>query len=69
MACGHSRKDIPCKLLGIFTLFYINHNFTNQEKSILVQQARYSTSVVVKYLDIATVKTSKMFTTPLFHII
>ena len=32
-----------------------------KDRSISVDQARYSTSIVVKYLDIATVKVSKKF--------
>ena len=32
-----------------------------KDHSISVDQARYATSIVVKYLDIATVKASKKF--------
>ena len=30
MSCGHSRKDIPCKLLGICTFIHVNHNFLDE---------------------------------------
>ena len=28
--CGLSRKDIPCKLLRIFTLVHVNNNFSDE---------------------------------------
>ena len=27
---GHSRKEIPCEITGIFTLLYVNQYFTDE---------------------------------------
>ena len=40
-----------------------------KDRSISVYQGIYDTSVVEKYLDTVTVKTSKKITIPLFHLI
>ena len=40
-----------------------------KQHSISVDQDRYSTSILDKYLDTATVKTSKKFIIPLCHMI
>ena len=61
MVCGHSRKDIPCELPGICTLvlsIIISHL---KDHSISVDQARYATDIVAKYIDTVTVKKSKKF--------
>ena len=30
MVCVHSSKEIPCELLGIFTLVYVNQDFMDE---------------------------------------
>ena len=30
MICGYFRKDVPCELLGIFTLVYVNKNVSDE---------------------------------------
>ena len=57
MVCGYFRKNIPCELLGICTL-RISHI---KDTSISVDQTRYDTSIVAKYVDKETVKASTKF--------
>ena len=62
MVCGWSRKLIPYKLLSICTLVHVNKNFSDVgsfyfSRSVYI----YSTSIVAKYLDSATMKTSTKF--------
>ena len=62
MVFGLSRKEIPCDILGMFTLVPVNKNFSDEGSLyISVDQTRYDTSIVAKYLDTATVKTSTRF--------
>ena len=61
MVCGNSRKDITCELTGICTLVYVNQDFTDEGPFHFADQARYATSILSKYLDTVTVKTSKKF--------
>ena len=42
-------------------MVYVNNNFSAENHSISVDQARYATSIVAKYLDTATVKLSNTF--------
>ena len=42
-------------------MVYVNNNFSTEYHSISVDQARYATSIVAKYLDNATVKASNKF--------
>ena len=42
-------------------MVHVNQNFSDEDHSISVDQARYATSVVAKYLDTATVKASTKF--------
>ena len=54
-------KDIPCELLGICTFFksiIISHM---KDYSISMDQARYATFIVAKYLNTVTVKASNRF--------
>ena len=37
-------------------MVYVHQEFTSQDHSVSLDQARYATSVVAKYLDTATVK-------------
>ena len=55
MVFGYSKKEITCELLGIRTLVHVNKNFYHY---ISLDQARYDTYIVDKYLDISTVKKS-----------
>ena len=57
MVCGCSRKDIPCDA-HCFMSIRISQT---KDHSISVYRARYATYIVGKYLDTATVKTSKKF--------
>ena len=53
-------KEIPCDILGMFTLVPVNKNFSDEGSLyISVDQTRCDTSVVAKYLDTVTVKKSK----------
>ena len=61
MIPGYSRKEIPCELPGIFTLVMSISISHIKDHSISVDQARYSTSVLAKYLNISTVKKSEKF--------
>ena len=61
MVCGYFRKYIPCEIIGICTLVHVNHINQIKNHSVSVDQARYTTSIVEKYLDTATVKTSTKF--------
>ena len=60
MVCSYFRKEIPCELLEIYTLVHVKKNFLIEGSFHYVYQARYATSVVVKYLDTVTVKVSKI---------
>ena len=42
-------------------MVYVNQNFSTEDHSISVDQARYATSIVAKYLDTATVKVGNKF--------
>ena len=53
MVCGYFREDIPCELLGIFTLVHVNKTFSNEGSFNLCG------SGVTKYLNTATVKASR----------
>ena len=57
MVCGCSRKDIPCDA-HCFMSIRISQT---KDHSISVYRDRYATYIVGKYLDTATVKTSKKF--------
>ena len=61
MVCWYFGKDILCELLGIFTFVRVNNNFFIEDHSISVDQDRYATSIVAKYLDTSTVKSSTKF--------
>ena len=61
MVCGCSRKDIPCEFLGYTHCFMSIRISQTKDHSISVYRARYATYIVGKYLDTATVKTSKKF--------
>ena len=61
MVCGYFRKYIPIEILVICTFFHANHNFSDEGSLYSVNQARYVTSIVAKYLDTATVKKSTKF--------
>ena len=61
MVCENSRNEIPCELPGICTLVYANQNFYMKDHYISLDQDRYATYIVAKYLDTARVKTSKFF--------
>ena len=43
--------------------------YQTNNHSISVYQTRYDTSIVAKYLDTTTVKTSKFFIRPIYHLI
>ena len=59
--CVHSREDVKCEILGICTLVRVNHNFSNEELFYFSYQDIYTTSIVSKYLDTVTFKTSTKF--------
>ena len=65
-ALGECFLDAPGKMFHVNFLGYA-HWFTSirisqiKDHSISVDKARYATSIVEKYLDIATVKTSTQF--------
>ena len=61
MVCVYFRKDVTCELLGICTLVCVNKNFQIKDHSISVDQAKYATSIVAKYLDTTAVKASTKF--------
>ena len=58
---GTLRKRFHVNFLGYAHWFMLIRISQMTDHSIYVDQARYATSIVVKYLDTATVKTSKKF--------
>ena len=56
MVFRYFRENIPCELLGIYKLVFVNNNFSDEGSFHL--WARYATYFVFKYLDTATVKAS-----------
>ena len=54
-------KILHVNLLGYAYLFILIRIFEMKDHSISVDQARYDTSIVAKYLDTTTVKSSKKF--------
>ena len=61
IVCGYFRKYIPCDLLGICTLVHVNQNFSDKGSFNSMDQGRYYTSIVTKYLDTATVNAIAKF--------
>ena len=61
MVCGYSRKEIQCELLGIFALFHVNHNFSDEVSLYFCRLGYICHFFVAKYLNTATFKTSTKF--------
>ena len=56
------------KFLGYTNCFMSIIIYQIRDHYISIYQARYATSIVEKYLDTVTVKTSNFFMEPLFHL-
>ena len=66
---GALGKIFHVNLLGYVHLFMSIRISHMKYQSVSVYQARYSTSIAAKYLDTATIKTSRDFIRPLCHMI
>ena len=62
MVCGYFRKNITCEFFGGYAHWLMSIRiYQMKDHSISVDQARYATSIVTKYLDTTTLKASKKF--------